>query len=619
MKVSRTLRVLLVAGIVTALIGFLVVLYSKTSSVNAERKAEVESYLKQLKQLDAEWNVDVLKSRMEINKNYDPLTSPLPTLIDLQDKLELEARAITQSGTGKAFGELKAVIAEKIDFVDQFKAQNAILKNSLRYVPTAVEELRAQIRDARRTGANQSDGLDLLDARANQVLNDVLRYNLIPDADTALRIEAALRQMEPADTAYPGSIVASVRNLLTHTRTILRQRVVEDDVLNRISAMPMTQAIDRLGAVFDRDFQAALSESERYRNYLLAYSSLLLALLVYIGGRLFRSYRIIARVNRDLKHANETLEHRVRERTEELSKALVNLKESETQLVQSEKMASLGQMVAGVVHEINTPLAYVRSSLETVESHLSGLVREFVDGMVSLVTSMRSGDATDEQIAEKFAAASALTDSFNEYAVIDEIQGLLKDGVYGVDEISKIVVNLKNFSRLDRGHLTLCSINDCLGNTLQLAKSVLKGKTLKRLYSRTTPINCSPSQINQVLLNLITNAAQATNQDGVITVLTRMQGPDHVAVDVVDDGVGIPNDVLPKIFDPFFTTKQVGKGTGLGLSIAYKIVQQHGGQIRVHSKEGVGTKFTVILPVEFASETSSATKEPLVEPLAIAA
>ena len=404
MKTPMIVRIALVTAVTAALIAGLLVLYAKTSSVDAEKKAEVEGYLNQLKQLDAEWNVDVLKSRMEINKNYDPLTSPLATLLGLQDRMGAEVLAVKQPGTEKAFAELKAVIAEKVDLVDQFKAQNSILKNSLRYIPTAVDELRAQIREAKRTTAASRDALDVLDARANQVLNDVLKYNLLADAETARRIEAELAETEPAESVYPAAIESSVRNLTAHARTVLRQRRVESDVVTRISAMPMTQAIDQLSEVFDRDFQAALAESDRYRNYLLAYSSLLLALLVYIGSRLFRSYRIIGRVNRELKHANETLEQRVRERTEELSTALVHLKESEAQLVQSEKMASLGQMVAGVAHEINTPLAYVRSSLETVDAQISVQVSEFLASIVALIAAMRSGEASDEEIADKFAA-----------------------------------------------------------------------------------------------------------------------------------------------------------------------------------------------------------------------
>jgi len=601
MKIPSLLRALSIAAVTFLLIAVLVFLYAKSSSVDAEKKTRIEGYLKQLKQLDAEWNVDVLKSRMDINKNYDPLTSPLAVLASLQKKLAEEANALGELEPQKAVGELQRLIDEKTDLVDQFKAQNAILKNSLRYVPTAVDDLQAEIRRTKRSPAS-TDTLEILSVRANQLLNDVLKYNLLPDSAAAQNIEASLLLIEASESLYPDSIAASARNTLRHTRTILRQRLVESDVLAKIAAMPMSAAIDRVGEVFDRNFQVQLTESDRYRHYLLAYSTFLLALLVYIGARLLRSYRIIGRVNKDLKHANETLEQRVRERTEELSKALRDLKESETQLVQSEKMASLGQMVAGVAHEINTPLAYVRSSLETVESRVTETVREFADATLALVGAMRSGDASDDEVAEKFGAASDLADRMIEFSVIDEIGGLLKDGVHGVDQI------------------TSQSVDACVEDTLQLAKSIIKGRKVTKILGGTTPIRCAPSQINQVLLNLITNAAQATAaESGQITVVTRMRGHQHIAVEVIDNGTGIPEDVIPRIFDPFFTTKAVGKGTGLGLAIVYKIVEQHGGRIMVHSKEGAGTKFTVVLPVAGDEPGSGTTEAPPSERFAIAA
>jgi signal transduction histidine kinase len=619
MKIPGLVRALSIAAVSFLLIAVLAFLYAKSSSVDAEKKTRIEGYLKQLKQLDAEWNVDVLKSRMEINKNYDPLTSPLAVLALLQKKLAEEAKALGQLEPEKAVSELQGLIDEKIDLVDQFKAQNAILKNSLRYVPTAVDELQADIRRAKRSPAS-TDTLDILNARANQLLNDVLKYNLLPDSAAAQSIEASLLLIEASESLYPAEIAASVRNLLRHTRTILRQRLVESDVLAKIAAMPMSAAIDRVGEVFDRNFQVQLTESDRYRHYLLAYSTFLLALLVYIGARLLRSYRIIGRVNKDLKYANETLEQRVRERTEELSKALRDLKESETQLVQSEKMASLGQMVAGVAHEINTPLAYVRSSLETVESRVTETVREFADATLALVGAMRSGDASDDEVAEKFGAASDLADRMIEFSVIDEIGGLLKDGVHGVDQITKIVINLKNFSRLDRTQITSQSVDACVEDTLQLARSIIKGRKVTKILGGTTPIRCAPSQINQVLLNLITNAAQATAaESGQITVVTRMRGHQHIAVEVIDNGTGIPEDVIPRIFDPFFTTKAVGKGTGLGLAIVYKIVEQHGGRIMVHSKQGSGTKFTVVLPLAGGEPGGGTTEALPSERFAIAA
>ena len=616
---GKMLRFLMVTALVAGLVAVLAVLYAKSSSVDTGKKTQVEGYLKQLKQLDAEWNVDVLKSRMELNKNYDPLTSPLPMLAELQQQLAREARVVRQQGTERALSELHGVFDEKIDSVDRFKAENAILKNSLRYMPTAVDELRVQIRDARRANPALGERLTFLESGVNQILNDVLKYNLLPDAGTARSIEVQLVDLELTESAYPEDIAASLRNMLTHTRTILAQRLIENDLLATLAAMPMTEKIDQVGAVFDRDFAAALDESNRYRNYLVVYACLLLALLVYIGSRLFRTYRVIARVNKELTHANETLEQRVRERTDDLSRALDHLKESEAQLVQSEKMASLGQMVAGVAHEINTPLAYVRSSLETVQSHCTGFLREFIEEMVALVALMRSADAPESDVADQFEKTTALMDSFSEYGVIDEMQALLKDGVHGVDEISGIVVNLRNFCRLDRSQVARCRIEECIDSTLQLAKSVVASTKVKKLFGETLPISCSPSQINQVLLNLITNAVQAVGdaEDGKVTVVSRMQDSGHVAVDVIDNGAGIPAHVLPRIFDPFFTTKPVGQGTGLGLSIVYKIVEQHGGVISVHSKEGVGTKFTLTLPLDAEANMPEAVAVPAA--LAIAA
>jgi signal transduction histidine kinase len=178
------------------------------------------------------------------------------------------------------------------------------------------------------------------------------------------------------------------------------------------------------------------------------------------------------------------------------------------------------------------------------------------------------------------------------------MQQLVKDGLYGIGQMTELVVNLKNFSRLDRSKVASCNLNEGLESTLLLARHELKDRTVKKNFGDIPAITCSPSQVNQVFLNLINNAAQATEPGrGVIVVTTRREDEGHVAVEVEDNGKGIPPEVLPKIFDPFFTTKEVGKGTGLGLSIAYKIIEQHGGRIRVGSNVGVGTRFSVVLPL----------------------
>lgn len=609
---TRITRLVPSAVAAVVLIGVLAALYAKSSAVDVEKRSRVEGYVRQLKQVDAEWNVDVLKSRMGINANYDPLVSPLPKLRTLRAKLAHELAGVTDPEIAPALAAVGATIDHKTDLIERFKSENAILRNSLRYAPTAVSELDARIGAATRADPARAALLNALGNRADETLTGILRYNLFPDRSTAATLATEVATLVPLAAGVGDDVGDSLTNFVRHAQVILAQREVGDAVLGNILAAPIDVDADRLGSAFDRDFTVSLEKSNRYRHLLLAYASLLLALLAYVGYRLVRSFRVIARVNHELKDANESLERRVHQRTEELSRALDDLKESESQLVQNEKMASLGQMVAGVAHEINTPLAYVRSSLETVQTHFDGFVREFVGAMTRLVDLMRSPETPDTEISDQFETAVAIRDRLDEIPVADEIASLLKDGVHGVDEISGIVVNLKDFSRRDRSQMSRCAIEDCLASTLQIAKPVLAGRHLRRLFAPTTPIQCAPSRINQIFLNLITNAAQATGEEGLITLVTRMADAQHVVVEVMDNGSGIPDDVLPKIFDPFFTTKSVGEGTGLGLSIVYKIVEQHGGSIRVHSRPGVGTKFTVVFPVA-SGESSALDSQPVPE------
>jgi len=273
---------------------------------------------------------------------------------------------------------------------------------------------------------------------------------------------------------------------------------------------------------------------------------------------------------------------------------LQHLKESEAQLIQSEKMSSLGQMVAGVAHEINTPLAYVKNSLGTVADKLPTLSGT-LDNCEKLLVLLQAGNDADG-LSRQFALVSTQIAQLKQQGVVDELSGLVKDGLYGTGQMAEIVGNLKDFSRLDRSKVTSFNLNEGLQSTLLLAKHLLKSVTVKKALGDIAPIVCSPSQINQLFLNLITNAAQAMgDRQGTITLTTREDG-NGVATIVEDNGGGIAPDVLPKIFDPFFSTKEIGKGTGLGLSISYKIVQQHGGRIEVESTVGSGTRFTVWLP-----------------------
>ena len=355
--------------------------------------------------------------------------------------------------------------------------------------------------------------------------------------------------------------------------------------------------LDTLARAIDRVFDESLTQAELYRIGLLYYSGFLLAVLAFLVWNLDQRRRQIDRINRQLREANESLEARVAARTSELSDALARLKESEAMLIQSEKMSSLGQMVAGIAHEVNTPLAYVKSSLEAVGKSVPGSARLAAD-TERLLALLSAPNADEAALAAQFAGVRTQVEEMRTRGGLEELERLVKDGLFGIGQISEVISNLKNFSRLDRSKVAEYNLHEGIESSIRIAYAQLQKRVVRKEFGKIPLVSCSPSQINQVILNLLSNAAQATRDgDGTITVRTGTRGADQVTVQVADNGSGIPADVLPKIFDPFFTTKAVGKGTGLGLSICYKIVENHGGKLEVESAPGAGTRFTLVLPI----------------------
>lgn len=289
------------------------------------------------------------------------------------------------------------------------------------------------------------------------------------------------------------------------------------------------------------------------------------------------------------------MEQQVKKNSNELSHAYRELKASQAQLVQSEKMASLGQMVAGVAHEINTPLGYVKNNVEIVQEFIVQL-QQMNTSHRELVDVILSPDSNDIAIAEKLAELDDLQNEIQPDLLFEDMAAIFNDTGYGLEQINELVMGLKNFSRLDQAMTDSVQINECINSSLLIAKSNLKNRieVIKQLGD-IPKIACAPSQINQVLLNLFTNASQAIEGEGKILVKT-WADESNVYISVQDSGKGMPPEVVAKIFDPFFTTKPVGEGTGLGLSISFQIIEQHGGRIRVASEVGRGTRFGISLP-----------------------
>lgn len=331
-----------------------------------------------------------------------------------------------------------------------------------------------------------------------------------------------------------------------------------------------------------------------------------LAGIVIVARDVRETLRLVA----DLQQAKTTLEERVRQRTQEIEQAMQErerayreLTQKDDQLIRQEKMASLGQLAAGVAHEINNPVGFVSSNLQMLQHYVSDL-RGYVERTEPLIREMRSpsvGDglrrSADELCTwvEKVDLTQTLGDAHQ--SLIESIDGL--------NRVKKIVSALREFSHADQDDPALADLNEGLESTINIVWNELKYKvTLHRSYGELPKVHCYPHQLNQVFMNLLVNAGQAIAQKGEVWVKTWADS-NRVYVDVRDTGAGIAEAHLSKVFDPFFTTKPVGQGTGLGLSIVYGIVERHGGTITVNSRVGEGTTFHLSFPITGALKAAA--------------
>jgi signal transduction histidine kinase len=315
----------------------------------------------------------------------------------------------------------------------------------------------------------------------------------------------------------------------------------------------------------------------------------------------------IDNLNREITERKKA-EESVRLAYQELEKSNKELKEMQSQLVQSEKLASIGQLAAGVAHEMNSPVGFVASNFQTLESYIEK-IRKLLHMYGELVDEIEVSEKSE--LLEKTSAIEKTRNTMKIGFILEDLSGLFDDSREGLQRITNIVQNLKNFSRMNRpGELDKYNINDGIRSTLVVARNEIKHDAdVETELSAVPLILCNSGQINQVLLNILMNAAQAIKSQerdskGTITIRTYAED-DNVVCEISDDGPGIEPDNLPQIFDPFFTTKPLGQGTGLGMSVSYDIiVNKHNGKLLIDSSVGEGTKFTIKLPLSKKEETN---------------
>jgi len=399
----------------------------------------------------------------------------------------------------------------------------------------------------------------------------------------------ALRNSTAGRSKAPGTIV----NFADTAEAVIEQRAAANEALGAVTGSRIVETLWTLSNEILDDNRRTVSRAEMARLLLSVCTVLLLLGAGFAMFRLQSSYRELNKSNRELETVNDSLEERVTERTQELSAAYDELKESQVQLVQAEKMSSLGELVAGISHEINTPLWYLISN-STVLQERMGAIGEFCAIGENMLEAVKSREGVKKSVSRGLMDMQRmLNDGMKDD--IDEAKDLINDSIEGLEELTELAQSLKDFSRLDRARHGEFNVHDGIDKTLLIAKNKLKNKvSVHKHYGDVPPIHCSPSQINQIFLNLLTNAADAIEETGDVVIRTLVED-NKVRISFADTGSGMPEDVLAKIRDPFFTTKEVGKGTGLGMSIVDQIVTSHGGELIIESEPGRGTTVTVVL------------------------
>ena len=329
-------------------------------------------------------------------------------------------------------------------------------------------------------------------------------------------------------------------------------------------------------------------EANQGRGGLAAGGDEALALSGNAGAQLEEAMR---RLEDDIRR-REAAEAELMRRNAELTEVNARLSMAQEQLVQSEKLASIGQLAAGVAHEINNPIGYVFSNFETLGS--------YIGRMLEMFKAYEEAEASiaDPAVLERLRAMRAGIDL--DY-LIEDIPVLMSESREGITRVRKIVQDLKDFSRVDANQeWQWANLHAGLDSTLNIVSNEVKYKAeVVREYGDIPDIECLPSQLNQVFMNIVVNGAHAiTGAGGRITIRTGVLADrSHVWVEISDNGGGIAKEHMARIFDPFFTTKPIGSGTGLGLSLSYGIIQKHNGRIEVQSEPGKGTTFRIVLPV----------------------
>jgi len=603
MNMSRRVISLLLGAMSLVLAAFLLFFYIKSSADNTTNYIESRDLIRQIKQLDAQWDSEILKARITANLNYDTLVEPLSTMTHLWqqfDPLELNYSRHTAPRWCDARDAYVDAVTEKSRLVEQYKLHNALLRNSLAFLPIAENNIKSQLQKLdRNSPLLQVTSMDIYD-----VLLSCLEFSQVISEDKAADIQTSLDRLEIDKERLPLKMQAPLETLLRHVGLILHEQPVVNDLITRIGAVPVDARLDEINALLNSYQEQAAGLDRKYHRYLLILSALMFVLMVFLVVRLLRSYaEINNQINRALHAANENLEQRVEERTREL-------KDTQSELFDTARQAGMAEIATNVLHNVGNVLNSVNISAELVTRTLLSskaiglgkaiqLINDHSHDLSDFISDDPKGKLLPGYLNQLDKALVA-----EQKSMVEELAQLTRS----VDHIKDIVSTQQSYAGITS--LAEClNVNDLLDDALRMNAGALSRHHVKVLkdYSEVPPVMADKHRLLLILINLISNAkdAMSTMDERArhLTLSVKFVDNSILRIGVRDEGEGILAENMTRIFAHGFTTRKEGHGFGLH-SCALAAIEINGHLSAYSDGPGKGATFVLELPLNIAVDES---------------
>ncbi|KIQ56351.1 DAHL domain-containing protein [Pseudomonas fluorescens] len=595
----KALRRLGLAFIGVLLVSVLLFMYIQSGAQQAASYIESRDLVRQLKQQDAIWDNEVLKTRIALTHNYDPLVSPLHEITRLWQRLDaIESASGRHAPTlweTQRDAYLEAV-KEKTRLVEKFKSHHAILRNSLAFLPTAEDDIQGQF--ARLTDEQrlqlQNVAIDTYD-----LLLSSMEFAQLTTPDTAAEVLLGLNRLDVNKERLPEGFQSAVTTMSRHIAMVLREQPQVNELLQGIEAVPVADRLDTITSLLDKDQETAAALHQRNHIYLMVFAMFLVLILIWLAIRLVRSFAEIKRVNSALKTANDELEQRVEERTRQL-------KDTQSELMDTARQAGMAEIATNVLHNVGNVLNSVNISADLVSRKLRSskalglgkamqLVNEHPHDLGHFLTEDEKGKLLPGYLNQLVDAIAA-----EQHSLIDELGQLSKS----VDHIKDIVSTQQSYAGAN-SLLEPLVVSELLEDALRMNSGALTRHhvTVIKEYGDVPRIMGDKHRLLLILINLISNAKYAmagvSNHARNMTLKAAVVDGETLQISVKDEGEGIPEENMTRIFAHGFTTRKDGHGFGLH-SCALAAIEMNG-RLTAHSEgPGKGATFQLQVPLKLA-------------------